>query len=77
MIVTRIVLSLAVILVYTVGLFYIKLAYMQIGPIGLDLYVRPPKKMAARTTNPNSLCHLLKLSYGMVESSIQSLKASD
>lgn len=77
MMVTRLILSLSTILRFTVGVADIKGAYMQSGPIGRDLYVRPPGKMAALSGNPKALWHLVKLPYGVVEASRQWLKTSD
>lgn len=60
-------LSIPVILRFTIGVEDIKGVNMKRGPIGRDLYVRPADKMAARAANKKALWHLAKFPYGVVE----------
>lgn len=68
-VVTRLMLALVTMLPFRLGVVDIKGAYLQIGPIRREIYVRPPQELAS--LRRGYIWHLTKLPYGITEAGRQ------
>lgn len=64
MILVRLVIRLAALMGFNMGTAYIKGAYMKIGPIQREVYVRPPKDCYLKR---GCVWRLMKFTYGMAD----------